>query len=120
MANNIDRYAGNSVVRQRGSHRKRCALLAVSKAVAENRHRPAIGWTRPGRDEQVEEYVFRTLCWDGVACSHLRNKYAGILPVLPGELPECDRSDGTREYLQGSKQRIQAGWNERAYSQGLQ
>src|SRR6185437_692952 len=115
----IDSDTGNPVMRQRGGHGKRSTLLAVSKSVTEDRHRPAIGWARSGRNEQVEKQLLCTLRRHTLRGWNLRNENAGVLPVLACELAESECADGTGEHLQGGEVRIQVGRNQWSNGQGL-
>src|ERR1051326_9409344 len=114
MADHIDCNAGDTVMCKCGRYGKRRALLAVSKSVAKDRHWPSIGWACSRWDEQVEEDVFRSLCWNALLRRQLREKHVGVLPVRSAELSECERADGAREYLQSCQRAIQAGGNQRA------
>src|SRR5262249_44953838 len=78
VANHIDGDGGNAVVRKRGSHREGSSLLAVSKAVAEDRHRPAVAGAWPGGNKQVEEQFFRSLRGNALPCRYLGNKNVAI------------------------------------------
>src|SRR5262249_2568862 len=99
VANHIDGDGGNAVVRKRGSHREGSSLLAVSKAVAEDGHRPAVAGARAGGNKQVEEQFFRSLRGNALPCRYLGNKNVAILPMLPCELAERHRADRAGKYL---------------------
>src|SRR5262249_2813311 len=117
--NHIDSDGGNAVVRQRGSYREGPSLLAVSKAVAEDGHWPAVARARSRGNKQVEEHLFRSLRRNALAGRHLGDKDVGVLPVLPRKLAESQRGDGAGKHLQSGQVAVQAGWNQRADREGL-
>src|ERR1041384_1570553 len=119
MADHIDCDAGDAIVRKGGRYSKRRALLAVSKSMPKNRHRPAIRWARSRWDKQVEEDVLRALCRNALGGGHLWDEHIGVLPVRTTELSEGERANGTRENLQSCQRAIQAGGNQRANRQCL-
>src|ERR1041385_9464583 len=119
MADHIDCDAGDSIMRKRGCYGKRRTLLAVSKSMPKNRHRPAIRWARSRWDKQVEEDVLRALCRNALGGGHLWDEHVGVLPVRTTELSEGQRANGTRENLQSCQRAIQVGGNQRANCQCL-
>src|ERR1700731_615577 len=76
--------------------------------MAEDRHRPAIGWARPRRNEKIEKDIFGALGGNRLPRWRLGNEYPGILPVLSGKFPKRHLADGAGEYLQCTQQRIQS------------
>src|ERR1700731_1163325 len=87
--------------------------------MAEDRHRPAIGWARPRRNEKIEKDIFGALGGNRLPRWRLGNEYPGILPVLSGKFPKRHLADGAGEYLQCTQQRIQTVRNERTNRQRL-